>query len=419
MQKNILIVTALIILSTGGFLTWHLWPNGEAVDIEKEIEKTDEKKVEEVIVEESEEQEEGKGDENDKKKSEKGVAFQGSVSSTEDLPNQIVDCLYETSGVPSPKSVAFNLKGEEYWVTSLMNKSRGVVVFDTETGEHKKDIVLPGGGGVEVIFGSDGGSVYVSQMETGRVYEIDSKTKEITRTLETQSAWTKVVAISEDEKTLFASNWSGNSVSVIDLEKGKLSKNIQTVTNPRGIYPTKNGRYLYVAGFKNGEIEKINLETTESNIIYRNEGAMRHIVADEEKGVLYFSDMANGKIYRVYLEDDKVEQFVKTERNPNTIALTDGGRVLVVSNRGVNNPESYYIPGPEWGTLMFFNTATGDILDVVVGGNQPTAVDIYNNKLVYSNFLDGSVVLCKIPDYEEFLKGDGGTRDVYRDYIRK
>lgn len=347
------------------------------------------------------------------------VYYREESSFAKKIPNQIVDCLYKRDGVPSPKGIAFTPDGEEYWVTSLMNKYRGVIVFETNTGSHKKDIVLPDGGAVEIIFNKNGSMAYVSQMETGRVYEIDTKSKEITRTFETKSAWTKVVILSEDESILYASNWSGNNISVISLETGELLDHIQTVKTPRGIYPTKDGKYLYVAGFDDGEIQKINLETKESNVIYKNGGAMRHIVADEERGVLYFSDMANAKIYKVYLKDDKVEEFIKTEKNPNTIVLTEDKNILIVSNRGTNNNESYYIPGPDWGTVMFFDTATGNMLDVVIGGNQPTGLAVYKNRVVYSNFLDGNIVMCLMPTYDEFLKGNGGASVNFREYILK
>ncbi len=348
-------------------------------------------------------------------KEEKKELYKEELSSVKELPGQIIKCGYERKDIPAPKGISFTPDGKEFWITSLMNTKRGVVVFDSQEGEHLKDIVLPGGGGVEVIFNKDGSMAYVSQMETARVYEIDTELKEINRTLETESSWTKVMAISSDDKTLYVSNWSGNNISVFDLETGELSRNIQTVSTPRGIYPSENGKYLYVAGFKNGEIQKINLLTDEKNILYRSEGAMRHIVSDGK--YLYVSDMARALIYRVNKENDEVEEFMKTETNPNTITLTEDKKILIASNRGINNPQSYHIPGPEWGTVLFFDVSTGKMLDVLIGGNQPTGLDVYGNKIIYSNFLDGNIVLCYIPTYEEFLEKEEVSN--FRNYIKK
>jgi poly-gamma-glutamate capsule biosynthesis protein CapA/YwtB (metallophosphatase superfamily)/DNA-binding beta-propeller fold protein YncE len=338
------------------------------------------------------------------------------------LPGQIVKCVYRISGIPSPKGAAFSPDGKEIWVTSLMNTNRGVLVFDAKTGAHIKDIVLPDGGGVEIIFNLSGNKAYVSQMETARVFEIDAKTKEILRIFDTKSSWTKVLAISPKEDFLFASNWSGNNVSIIDLKTGKLIENIPTVKTPRGIYILKDGKTLYVAGFENGEIEKINLETKERKIILKTEGAMRHIVGDEEKGVLYFSDMGKNKIFKVNLQNDKVEEFAKTDNNPNTIALTPDKKVLIVSNRGENHPSgNYNIPGPEWGSILFFDTSTGKMLDALVAGNQPTALAVSpdGKYFVYSDFLDGNLTLCQLPSYEEFVAGGGGRSSIYRKELQK
>jgi poly-gamma-glutamate synthesis protein (capsule biosynthesis protein) len=341
---------------------------------------------------------------------------------SENPPGQLVNCIYSVSGIPSPKGIAFTPDGKEFWVTSLMNKVRGVVVFDSKTGRHKKDIVLPDGGGVEIIFNASGSRAFVSQMETGRVFEIDTKTKEILRIFETKSSWTKVLALSQNEDFLLASNWSGNNVSIIDLKSGKLIENLPTVATPRGIYILKDGKTLYVAGFENGEIEKIDLESKEGKVIFKSEGAMRHIVGDEEKGVLYFSDMGKNKIFRVNLQDDKVEEFVKTDNNPNTIALTPDKKVLIVSNRGKNHPSgNYNIPGPEWGSILFFDISTGKMLDALVAGNQPTALAVSpdGKYFVYSDFLDGNLTICQLPSYEEFLAGDGGRSVIYHQEIKK
>jgi poly-gamma-glutamate synthesis protein (capsule biosynthesis protein) len=338
------------------------------------------------------------------------------------LPGQIVKCTYKISGIPSPKSAAFSPDGKEIWVTSLMNKKRGVVVFDAKTGTHIKDIVLPDGGGVEIIFNKDGSRAYVSQMETARVFEIDTKTKEISRIFETKSSWTKVLALSPNEDFLLASNWSGNNVSIIDLKTGKLIENLPTVATPRGIYILKDGKIFYAAGFKNGEIEKIDLENKEGKVIFKSGGAMRHIVGDEEKGILYFSDMGKNKIFRVNLKNDKVEEFVKTDNNPNTIVLTPDKKVLIVSNRGKNHPSgNYNIPGPEWGSILFFDTSTGKMLDALVAGNQPTALAVSpdGKYFVYSDFLDGNLTICQLPSYEEFLAGGGGRSAIYHQEIKK
>lgn len=338
-----------------------------------------------------------------------------------DLKGQLTTHILNFGHVNSPKGVAFNLAATEIWVTSLMNSRSGVSVFSVVSGDRLKDISLDGYGGVEVIFSEDGQYAYVSQMETGKVFEIDANIKEVVRVFNTGSVWTKVMDISADGKTLFTSNWSGDDVSEIDLETGELRRKIPVVRTPRGIYATEDGKTLYIAGFEKGEIQKIDLLTGEKTVIFKSGRAMRHIVADEERGVLFISDMGKRVIFKVNMETDEVTVFAKTDANPNTIALTPDKRVLIVSCRGRNNPISYYRPGPEWGSILLFDTQTGKMLDAIVAGNQPTALDISSDGslLVFSDFLDARLKLYKIPSYDVLLDGEGGRSNYYKADLRK
>jgi DNA-binding beta-propeller fold protein YncE len=84
---------------------------------------------------------------------------------------------------------------------------------------------------------------------------------------------------------------------------------------------------------------------------------------------------------------------------------------LIVSNRGKNHPSgNYNIPGPEWGSILFFDTSTGKMLDALLAGNQPTALAISP---------DGNLTLCQLPSFEEFLAGRGGRSSIYHQEIQK
>jgi DNA-binding beta-propeller fold protein YncE len=344
------------------------------------------------------------------------------TSEVVDPSGQLVHHLFNINSVPSPKAAVFSPDNKEIWVTMLLNAKRGVAVFDVQTGEKIKDINLSDGGGVEIIFSSDGNLVYVSQMETATVFEIDAKTKNVLRTFNAKSTWTKALEFSADGNALFASNWVGNDISEIDLQSGRLIRTIPTVKIPRGIYATKDGNYLYVAGFDNGEIQKIDLKTGQGKIIYKSEGAMRHIVADEERGVLFVSDMGKNVILQVSLADDSVKEFAITDINPNTIVLSPDKKILFVSCRGINySDENYPIPGPEWGSVLLFDAETGKMLDAIVGGNQPTALAVSpdGKKLVFSDFLDSRLEIFEIPSYSVLANGNGGRSDVYKAELKK
>jgi DNA-binding beta-propeller fold protein YncE len=136
---------------------------------------------------------------------------------------------------------------------------------------------------------------------------------------------------------------------------------------------------------------------------------MRHLVADPSRGRLYASDMGTDEVFVVDTRTTGVRKLADTDSTPNTIDLSPDGRVLYVSNRG-RNGSNYYLPGPDWGSVLAIDTATGRILDAIVGGNQPTGLDVSleGRTLACSDFLDDRMTLYRIPSYSTLAAGHGG-----------
>lgn len=326
-----------------------------------------------------------------------------------DPEGQILHGIRTIDTLGAPKGVSVTPDGSEAW-TSILNGPPSIEIFDPRTGKKTGEVDIGVHGAVEVIFNKAGTLAYTSQMETAKCFEIDVETRKVVREFATESAWTKWVSLSPDEKTLYASNWSGNDVSEIDLTTGKLVRRIRVSKTPRGMYATADGRYLYVAGFDSGQLDRIDLDSGEVKAVYTGGGALRHIVGDENTGRLFISDMAKNLVLVHDMKTGATSKFVDTDQKPNTIDLTPDGKLLFVSCRGANNPKSYYIPGPEWGSILVFDTATGKGLDAVIAGNQPTALDVSDDGkiLVFSDFLDDRLRVFEIPPYEEFASGNGG-----------
>jgi sugar lactone lactonase YvrE len=120
--------------------------------------------------------------------------------------------------------------------------------------------------------------------------------------------------------------------------------------------------------------------------------------------------MGKDAIWVLDMKTDTVKKLANTDHKPNTIDLSPDGRVLFVSNRGANNPTSYYLPGYEWGSILLLDAATGKPLDAVVGGNQCTALDVSEDGklLVFSDFLDDRLRVYSVPGYDVLSAGGGG-----------
>lgn len=342
-----------------------------------------------------------------------------------DPAGQLVRTLNVFGCVPAPKGVAVTPDGSQVWVTALVTQP-SVAAYDVGTGRMVGKVNLGGSGAVEVAFNRDGTKAYASQMQSASVFEIDARTFKVLRQLKTGSSWTKVVTLSPDETRLYAANWSGDDISEIDLVTGKLVRRMPTVDTPRGVWPTADGRRLFIAGFGEqsltGRLAVIDLATGTSRTFFTEKGgAMRHMVADEKRGVVFTSDMGKACIWVTDMRTLKTRRLAKTDSHPNTIDISPDGRVLFVSCRGANNPKSYYIPGPEWGSVLLLDTVTGKPLDAIIGGNQCTALDLSGDgtTLVFSDFLDNRLRMYAIPDYATLAAGNGGRYTAHLSEIRK
>ena len=178
-----------------------------------------------------------------------------------------------------------------------------------------------------------------------------------------------------------------------------------------------------VPNFSEGRDENVINQTVSLNAVekWTITNGVTEIVADERTNRLYASDMAKDCVYVCDMKTGKVTRFVGVDEKPNTIDLSPDGRVLFVSCRGENNAKSYYIPGPEWGTVLLFDALSGKPLDAIVGGNQCTALDVSEDgkTLVFSDFLDNRLRVYQVPTYESLAKGGSGRYQAHFADLKK
>jgi hypothetical protein len=266
-----------------------------------------------------------------------------------DPPDQLVDRRAVWTTGAAPKQVAFTPDGSELWVTLLAGS--GLEVYDPANGALLAAIDLPEAGSVEVIFDSTGQTAFVSQMETASVYEIDVATRQIRRTLDTGGSWTKVMVLDPDGERLWASNWVSNDVSEFDLTTGEWCA-ASPPSPPRGDWPSIPPAPGSTWPATTAATSRSSTwPPGEGTVIADTGGAMRHLVAGPASGLIYASDMARDRSSPSTPPHDTVEP--RHHRPPSQHDRHLPGRpVLAVSNRGRNNPETYYLPGPEWGSIL-------------------------------------------------------------------
>ena len=297
-----------------------------------------------------------------------------------------------------PKQVIFS--PDNKYIYFLILDGFGFEIFDIDTLKIIKKIDAPMNkelkGFAEGLFIKGKNVFLISQMTTGLIYEYSYPENKFIRTIETKGLWSKFIAWSSVLRVIAVSNWSSNDVSIIEYSTGKLIRKIPTALAPRGLVFSNDGRYLYVTSFDGGRIHKFNTSNwKEEKYIFKQNGAMRHIVKTKDDSKLYVSNMYHDEIYEIESKDFKIINTFKVFDNPNTIELTPDDKYLYVSCRGKNAAETYLTRSPDNGKIVVIDLDKKEILYSIEGGNQPTGLGLSanGNFLCFSNFRDNNFEL--------------------------
>ncbi len=302
----------------------------------------------------------------------------------------------------NPKSVEFTPDGR-FLVSALLG-GKGVDVFSVESLKKIKTIEFPASyasksGFVEIAFVPHRNEMWVSQMTTASVHVIDLSSFTYKFTFATTGVWSKVILVSNDEKTAFVSNWSSRDISVVDIDSHKVAKRIKVSGIPRGMILSQDGRFLYTCIFDKSLVQKVDVK---SGKIVRSlefgKGAARHIVADTVQRRFYFSDMGRGSVFALSHTNDSLLKEIPVGKKLNTIKLSPDGRFLFVSSRGPNGPQGYYKKGLEFGKIYVIDTETLTVAEWIWGRNQPTGLALSpdGSLLAFTDFLDNLIEVYRI-----------------------
>ena len=139
-----------------------------------------------------------------------------------------------------PKGVSLSPDSSKMYVTNFgQHNGHNIDVLDAKTLAHLDTINVPGNV-VESVLSKDGSTIYASNFLRNSVMFLDTKTKQVTREIQT-GAHPKILALSHDQTQLFAANWSGDSVTQIDIASAKVVRTLVAGKNPRGMAITADG----------------------------------------------------------------------------------------------------------------------------------------------------------------------------------
>lgn len=176
--------------------------------------------------------------------------------------------------------------------------------------------------------GCDGCS-HSTKYDKSYVYKINTQTFEIEKIIKVGSV-PKYLIVAGDY--LIVSNWSSADISIIDLSKEEVVKNIRVGRFPRGLAYDSLNNNIYVALMGESNIAKINLTTFEKVKIPDIGRKPRHICISKDSKFLFISLNDEGKVIKFDITNEKVIDAVHTGKHPRSMQLSKDGKYLYVVN---------------------------------------------------------------------------------------
>lgn len=308
-----------------------------------------------------------------------------------------------------PKGMEFTKDGK-YLFIALLGEPAVVMVDGADMQIIKRiepiDKRYEKAGFVEIGVSPLGDAVLASQMTTSSVHKIPlagDGSFEITESIATGGTWSKVITFNSDGSKFAVSNWTSYDVTIFRYPEMELLQKIKIPGIPRGMVFADHDQTLYVSNYSNGALHKIDLLAGKiiNTIAVKRLGALRHLVLDEEKNILYASDMQMECINVYDMAAAKLVKQIKVDYNPNTIAFSPDKKYLFVSCRGPNAKSTYLERSPRNGHLYMIDCDKLEVVDTRELGNQPTALAVHpsGKYVAVSNFRDKNIEVYQVDEY--------------------
>ncbi len=228
--------------------------------------------------------------------------------------------------MPWGVSVAGN--GAYVYVTHVGMRGRdNVYKFDATTLEIVAKARFPGHA-VESI--AHGDVLYVSNSRKDRIMVLHAEDLRVKRRLATDRV-PKQIALSPDGKTLYSANWSGGSVTALDLASGR-AEHIKTGRHTRGVTVSRDGATVYAAVFGTGRIAVIDATTRAVTSQIDACRKPRHVVVTRDDKYVLASCFGGRDVLVISRQSNAITRRVRVGRAPKTIALSPDGRFAVTAN---------------------------------------------------------------------------------------
>jgi len=196
------------------------------------------------------------------------------------------------------------------------------------------------------------------------------------------------IVISPDGSTLYVSNTTSSTVSVISTSTASVLKTIQVGFGPRGMAISPDGTRVYVASYISESISVISTATQQIITTFTAQGSPHKLAVSANGSKLYVSRGIPSSLRVVDASSGLTEATIPMPGDVRGMALSPSGKALYVITERCSN-----YPCPP-GELTVIDTDTGGVKQTVTVGINPQDVSVSpNGTNVYVSDLNDLLVI--------------------------
>ena len=146
------------------------------------------------------------------------------------------------------------------------------------------------------------------------------------------SGWTHHQAITPDSRYVISTHGSRGYISIVDLQKNKVIKTINTGPAPNYTIISKNGKYAYVSNSGNNSISEIDLKDWKIIRTLEAGPAPEHMVFSSDEKLIYVTNPRAGQISVVSIKSGKITNRHDIGKRLHGLDIGDDGKTLFISS---------------------------------------------------------------------------------------
>ncbi len=193
------------------------------------------------------------------------------------------------------------------------------------------------------------------------------------------------VIVDQQGRRAFVTNAGDNTVSVVDLTKGRVVKTIGTGRYPHGLRMSPEGREVYVANVQDGSLSVIDVNALAEVARIPVGKTPVQVGFTPDGSRVYVSLRDENRVAVVETAKRKVIGKIEVGRNPIQVYATPDGRFVYVANQGTDAQPA--------DTVSVIEIAANNVVDTIRTGKGAHGVVVSNDgKFVFvTNIVEGTV----------------------------